>query len=557
MTEQGGFMKALAFFLFLLLFPAAALLAQDDGTQEGGMKTVGGQVTYVTSTQVYGSIGRKHGLRENDTVRVLQKGKSVGVLMVAHLASSSFSANILSKTGTIVKGDSVVARVPRIVVPPRTELTGADTAKMRTVQREAPPALATLEAAASDSREFRIHGRVSMQYYALFNSRISGAAFTQPAARVNLMMDNIMELPLQLQYYSNHRYDARSDDARRGVTQDRWRHRFYQFALNYGEDDGPVRATVGRFVPYTVGGIGTVDGGMLRVQNDAWEAGAIAGSQPGYQNSELNFRDQKVAAYGAYRSGGNAAYFRSSAAFAQTYRDGAVDRGYFYLVNSLSLGGKVTLYQNASLDLYDADDGSGHFQPHLTDLYLSTTWRPIRWVSTTASYANRRSIFFLRSYAGIPDSLFRDARLQNYRLSAGVNIPGGMYASLTASLRTQDNSSETAQSLAGRFTWSNFLESRSNVYLLGSWADNIFNTSTSYGLEINRDLLEGLYTALRLQQYRYTYSGDGSGVNRTTVSLDAYYRLSRLFYLSLSYEHYWEGVVTNDRIYTEISMRLR
>ena len=54
----------------------------------------------------------------------------------------------------------------------------------------------------------------------------------------------------------------------------------------------------------------------------------------------------------------------------------------------------MTLYQNATLDLYDADRGSGNARPHLTDLYLSTTWRPERWLSLTGSFADRRSVYF-------------------------------------------------------------------------------------------------------------------------------------------------------------------
>jgi hypothetical protein len=178
-------------------------------------------------------------------------------------------------------------------------------------------------------------------------------------------------------------------------------------------------------------------------------------------------------------------------------------------------------------------------------------------MSWTASYANRRSVYFLRSFSTVPDSLFLRARLQNYQINAGFNIPGGMYAAVTASLRTQENSDRTATALAGRFTWSNFLNSQSNVYVLGSWSDNIFSTSTSFGVEVNRDLIEGLYSALRLQQYAYTYSQGARSVQRTTLAIETYYRMSRMFYLSLSYERYWESSVTNDRIYTEISMRLR
>jgi len=96
-----------------------------------------------------------------------------------------------------------------------------------------------------------------------------------------------------------------------------------------------------------------------------------------------------------------------------------------------------------------------------------------------------------------------------------------------------------------------------NFYLLGSYADNLFNTSRSLGLEFNRDIVEGLYTAVRLQQYRYVYTQNDRAVDRISVAADVYYRVSGMWYMSLNYERYWEGGAASDRIYSEVTMRLR
>ncbi|MBE0645638.1 MAG: hypothetical protein IH600_16280 [Bacteroidetes bacterium] len=543
-------------FAFVLLAPAAQLAAQESPLREER-----GSVTYVTSTMVYGDLGRRNGLREGDTVFVSDNKGEIASVRVLHLASKSFSGEIIERKGSILQGHALLARVRGIVIPDQPPVL-TDTIKAPVaVRSESTTPVRTEPTRGSRptaETETQLRGRIALQYYAMNSSTATnGLVFSQPAAVLNFTADHLFSMPLQFSYYSNHRYDARGDAARNGVSQDRLRNRFYQLSLQYGGDDLPYTAVVGRFVPYQVGGIGTVDGAMLAGRSGDFEGGIIAGSQPGYTNSEISLQDQKVAAFAGYTGGTDTWQLRSNLAFAQTYRDGAVDRGYFYLVNSMSFGGAVTLYQNATLDLYDADRGNGRSQPHLTDLYLSATWRPERWLSLSGSFADRRSVFFLRSFAALPDSLFNTSRLQNYQVSAGVNIPGGMYASLTASVRTQETSGKAATAYSGRYTWSNFLASRVNIYLLGSYADNLFNTSRSLGFEANRDLIEGLYAALRLQQFRYVYTQNNRALDRISVATDLYYRLGGLWYLSLNYERYWEGGIASDRIYTEISMRLR
>jgi hypothetical protein len=537
-----------------MLLQTATLCAQ----QTGPLKEEKGTVTYVTSTTVYGDLGRKHGLREGDTVFVNNAGGRVASLRVLHLSSKSFSAEVLEKSATILQGNALLARVRLMVEQPRPKPV-VDSAVTFPVERVPTPATAPLVSggSAAGHEAARIRGRLALQYYAMNSAATSGLAFSQPAAVLNFTAEHLLELPLQFSYYSNHRYDARSGDARAGVDQNRLRNRFYQFALQYGGEAEPYTAVLGRFIPYQVGGIGTVDGVMLAGRSGAFEGGVLAGSQPGYRDSELSLKDQKIAAFAGYTHEEDIWRLRSNLAFAQTYRDGAVDRGYFYLVNSVSLGNEITLFQNASLDLYDADRGSGRSRPHLTDLYLSATWRPERWLSLTGAFADRRSVYFLRSFASIPDSLFNQSRLRNYSLSAGVNIPGGMYASVSASLRAQENSGSPASAYSARYTFSNLLSSRVNVYLLGSYADNLYNTARSMGIEANRDLFEGFYTALRLQQYRFVYTANNRALDRITAALDVYYRIGTLWYLSVNYERYWEGGIGSDRIYSEISVRWR
>lgn len=526
------------------------------------MQEVKGRVTYVTTTMVYGDLGTRSGLVEGDTVYVDGATAPLATLRVRHLSSKSFSAEVLEKHATILEGQPVRARV-RVPQPPPRPVLAPDSSAVPDVRagtarpRHSAAGTADQGGDASSPPGGRIRGRLSLQYYALHSSASAGLAFSQPGAVLSFTADQLFALPLEFSYYSNHRYDARGDDLRAGTGQARLRHRFYQFALKYGEANATITGILGRFIPYQVGGIGTVDGVMLAAQSGRFEGGILAGAQPGYRDSELNLNDQKFALYLGYTQGERAWQLRSNVAFAQTYRDGAVDRGYLYLVNNLSLSGTVTLYQNATLDLYDADHGEGRSRPHLTDLYLSGNWRPSRGLSVTAAFADRRSVYFLRSFASMPDSLFNPSRMRNCQLSTGINIPGGMYASLSASLRTQEQDDNASTAYSARYSVTDLFSSGSNLSLLGTFADNIYNTARSMGVEANRDILDGLHAALRVLQYRFVYTIHDRVLDRLSAAVDLYYRLGGVWFLSLNYERYWEGGIGSDRMYTELRMRLR
>ena len=535
----------------MILCQGAVLFAQDAVPREER-----GRVSYVTSTTVYADVGRRNGFREGDTLKVLRGGKVVALLQIENLSSKSASARVLGKDVTIVKDDvvagTVVPLAPLPVIEKQRDSASIPIQAADAKAEERSPVLLAEEEGAFA----HIKGRVALQYYGLQSSTSSSLAFSQPAAVVDFTLDDLADLPLAFSWYSNHRYDARDGAVRRGVAQPRWRNRFYEAALSYGADADALSASFGRFVPYQVGGIGTVDGLMLRGRSKGWEGGMIAGSQPDYVNSAYSPEDRKWAAYAGYSEQWSDQRFWSNLAYAQTYRGGALDRGYFYLVSTYGLGGTVNMYQNATVDMYDADRGSGHQNPHLTDLYLSATVRPIRTLALTGSYANRRGIYFLRSFASLPDSLFNSSRLQQYQLSAGMNIPGGMHAAITGLLRTEASLSRPANSISARYTWADLFSSRMNFYLFASLSDNVSSRSRMLGGEINRDLFQSLYTAIRLQQYRISYNSPRD-VSSTTLTLDLYYRFSTMLYLSLSYEHYWEGALSSNRIYTEASVRFR
>lgn len=514
-----------------------------------------GKLTYVTSATAYVDLGMNNGFDVGDTLRVTKNGSTLVVLVVTNVASKSMATRIVSKNGLIKDGDAV-AGAARHTAERRQAQVKSDTTTSHV------PAITETKSAVSSSGQTplsdgtQIHGRVSLQYYALASSTTSGFEFTQPAVVFSLNADNIFDMPLQFSLYSNHRYDARTQDKRIGVTPDRLANRVYQFTLQYGKTDGPLGVSVGRFISPVVGGVGTFDGVMIASRTGNWEAGVVGGTQPGYKNSEVSFADPKFAMYVSYAAGDyQTTRYQGSVAYAQTYKSSALDRGFMYMQNVLSLGSDISFYQNANFDLYDLEKNTTTTSFHLSDLFVSTTYRPLRWLTASGSYAIRRNVYFLHSFGFIPDSLFDKSNYQNIQLSFGMNLPMAMFFSLSGSTRLKEGDSRGANALSIRYTWANFFDLQTNMYLTGSVADNVFSKSTSYGLEFNRDIIQDIYAGFKAQKYNYTFSGGNRTLDRTTFSADIYYRISKMFYASLSLERYWEAAITSDRLYMDCTMR--
>lgn len=524
-----------------------------------------GKVTYLTSTSAYVNLGTNHGFDVGDTLRIMNKGKVAAILHVATVASKSLSAIILSKNTDLREGDEVVgftARSPKTVQQPiQTTNSPGRTDTDTTHSRSIPSSPSTTQQAQVPSQESHeeniIHGRLGLQYYALYNNSNSQLEFSQPAAVLNFTLDKIFGAPLAFNFYLNSRYDARSQQLRTGVDYPRMTNRVYEASLKYGRDSSLINFLFGRFVAPVIGGVGTFDGAMVTMQKGDLQFGIVAGTQPGWRNSDVQLSNPKFSAFASYQTGDySSTRYQGSFAYAQQYYSNNLDRGFFYLQNTVTFSNSLSLYQNADFDLHDLVNGENKTSLHLSDFFLSASYRPLNWLSASGSYAIRRNIYFLESFKFIPDSLFDKSFLQNVQLSVGIRLPMTMYLTTTGSLRLKEGDPRNATSLLANWSWADIFNSQVGMYISGNIADNIYNKSNSIGIDIHRDIIQDLYVSLKARRYSYIYSSSSRTINRTTIGADILYRMSRMLYSSVSYERYFEESLTTDRLYAELSIRL-
>lgn len=535
-------------FLLGILFGLVAL-----APQIRAQKIFNGKITYLTSTSAYVDLGTNHGFDVGDTLFVVQKDKHVAVLRVATIASKSLSAAILSKEGTLKEGDEVRGATMRS--PKTIERTIVRDTILPPPASSAQPTQANV-AEPSPLQTTVVNGRFGVQYYAMYNGTARSLDFSQPAAVLNFTVDKILGAPLAFDFYVNSRYDARRQELRSGSDYPRMTNRVYDASLRYGTDASLLSFQMGRFIAPVIGGVGTFDGGMITVLQSGVQMGIVAGTQPGWKNSEVQLSAPKFAAFVSTQSGDyRSAYYQGSVAYAQQYYAKALDRGFIYLQNSVTFSNSLSLYQNANVDLHDIVGAERKVSPHLSDFFLSASYRPFTWLSTSGSYAIRRNIYFLESFKGIPDSLFDKSFLQNVQLSLGFRLPFTLYLTTTGAIRKKEGDTRAATSLLANLSWADIAGSQIGAYISGNIADNVYNKSSSIGIDVHRDFFDDIYLSMKARRYFYNYSSSNRTIARTTVGTDILYRVSKAIYSTLSYERYFEESSTTDRLYIETSLR--
>ncbi len=539
------------------VFPGIAaalslLLLSAGGGELRAQNTFNGKVTYLTSTTAYVDLGTNQGFDVGDTLRVMKKGDVAALLIVQTIASKSMSTLIAGKKTDLREGDAVVGvtfRAPKPVppsVPPDTSAGAPPPVTAQVVKPPPPPAAGVNN----------IHGRIGLQYYGMWTTASPDLAFSQPAAVISFNGDKLLGTTLSFSFYSNSRYDLRSQALRVGTDNPRLTNRIYDASIGYDLPGGALQMRLGRFIVPVIGGVGTFDGIAGTGQAGKMQFGVALGTQPGWRNSDLQINGPKFAAFATFTEGDYAkTYYQGSVAYAQQYYMNRLDRGFFYIQNSATFPSSLSLYQNANFDMHDLVQGERKISPHLTDFFLSASYRPLNWISTSGSYAVRRNIFFLQSFGDIPDSLFDRSLLQNAQLSLGFRLPWTMYLTTAGTLRLKEGDSRVARSLMLNYSWADIAGSALGMYLTGSVADNIYNTSTSYSVELHRDLFRDLYVSLRANRYGYTYTATNRSILRTTVGTDILFRVSKMLFATISYERYFEQPQSTDRLYLELSAR--
>ena len=228
-------------------------------------------VTYLTVTTAYINAGSEDGLRDSMQLDVFRKGRRVGAVRVAFLASHQASCDIVDTVQALAVGDSA-RYVP--VSPPRTT-AAAPAGGWRPASRASPV----------------LTGTVGLEYFSVSGS---GVRLSQPGIDLRLSAGPAGSPLTSVVDLRERRATTAAPGAPASVAGES---RVYQAVVRWQPSGSPVRVGLGRQFVEGVSALGLMDGLQITRETQAWAVGAFFGTQPGLSDLEFSSDIRMLGAY--------------------------------------------------------------------------------------------------------------------------------------------------------------------------------------------------------------------------------------------------------------------
>ncbi len=441
-----------------------------------GPSTRTARVTFLTSSSVYISAGKAEGLAEGIRVNVVRAGRSVAELRVAFVSTHQSSCQIVSKTDSLVLGDSV-----------RFQPVDAarDSSPAATARAPAPRPVSPRPSRRSNVG--RIRGRIGLYYLSVEQRDSLGGRFSQPSGDIRLTGVGLGGSPigLVLDLRSRHQVQVLP-----GGTNHHDQTRVYQAAVSWQAPGSPYRFTTGRQYAPGISSVGLVDGASAEVGLPAWDYGLFAGTQPELIN--LGFSSD-VALLGGYlrRHNRPESLRRWSVTLGASgsYLNGYTNREFMYLQGNY-VTRRLSIYAVQEVDYYRPwrrIDGERAVSP--TSTFANIQFLVATGFSLTTGVDNRRSARLYRDVVN-PATVFDDTFRRG--VWGGFSVRAARHFQASVDARTNGGASS--------------------------------GTANTFTLALGADRLTPLGMSLRSRSTRYTTGGRQGWLNSVSFGIEPFGR---------------------------------
>ena len=532
--------------VFLLLFAVISLKGQTAG------ETRQGEVSYITTQNVYVKFQSTAGISAGDTLFLLQNGESRPALIVKDLSSISCVCSAIAGM-KISANDKMIAR-PKTTVPlkqPAVEVLPvvpevAVKVDTTLVQKEKPV-----------ERKQNVSGRISVSSYSNFSSV---ADFSQRMRYTfALNANNISDSKLSAETYISfshkiNEWDVVKEDIFNGL-------KIYSLSLSYAINPKNY-ICVGRKINTRISNVGAVDGVQYETRIRSFTAGAFAGTRPDYENYSFN---ASLVQYGAYVSHDHKTAkgeMQSSLAFVEQMNNGNTDRRFAYFQHSNALLPGLYFFGSVEADLYrkvlNTTDSSytKDNSPSLSNVYVSLRYRVIKQLSLSLSYSARQNIIYYETYKNIIDQLLDMAGTQGYMFQANYRPGKNISLGANAGYRFSKQDPRPTKNLYSYITYSNVPWLHASATISATLTETSYTSGQIYSLGLSRDLLPGkLYGGLNYRFVNYKFVSNEAPLTQHMGEINLTWRVMKKLLCSLNYEGTFETQRNYNRVYINLTQR--
>ena len=528
---------------FILL--AAVALAGAQGKKEYRYA-----VSYVSASVVYIDAGREQRIAIGDTLRILRSGKIIGSVTVSAVSIHSCAAQPQSPQQVFAIGDSAAIE-KNIPIEKTQPSTSAIKDSASAPHSAAQSRGAVVVPSGSDNI---VSGRFGLQYSGI-SAEDSRFNYSQPSALFRLDVANVYGTGTAFSMYSRNYYDLSDAYNRYGETS-RLKNRVYELSLQRDLPDGAYGYGLGRMTSRFVGGLGTFDGAQFYVRQNNITAGIIYGAKVGDRAMEVDGDDRKGALFVNYRSGTDFLHqYDGTIAYARQLYEGALDREFIYIQNSLMLGSALSMYESTEMELNDITHGVRTPALSLSNTFLSVSYYPLQWFSANVGYDATRSVYLFETMKEFPDTLFDKNIMQGFRAGTNFRLPYFMSVSLNGSYRTKKGDERNSYKLDATFRMSDIAGSDVSAGLRYSDIVGVYTNGSNWTLDLDRTFFRTLSLSMRYDYYAYPISALSQSYITQTLTANINYRISRALYSSRSVDRVIDATMNSYRMYGEIGIR--
>jgi hypothetical protein len=498
-----------------------------------------GEVTFVTSNNVYVKFDNTENIQIGDTILQLDSNKPC--LVVNNKSSTSLVCIPINNCRS-EKGDKMTIKYSIPIVKPS-----------KVVMKELEEDTATYIAEGNTSGYTEdIRGRISASSYnTLFSDREDRSRYM---ARFSLNANHIKNSKFSFFTYMNYRYSVVPENSI--IANNPSYFRVYNLALKY--DVNPhLNFTLGRRINPRAWSLGAIDGLQGEWLFGKNYIGGVVGFRPDIYQYDFNSNLFEYSAYFGRVSNSEQLNSDVTIGYVVQKNGNAIDRRYIFFQYSATLFRKLNLFSSLETDIYSRLNGEQTNDPRLTNLYLSAGYRFSRKVDVTVSYDSRKRVIFYETYESEIERMLDDD-IARQGIRARINVRPFKYISAGFSYNKRfqsdlDNKADNyymyaslskVPGIGGRFMLS-YNINNSNYVENKIW-------SFRYSRTIVKNKLNGeLYYRL----LNYNYINNSSNFMQNYLGANLSYSITKKLMFSISGEVSAYNQEKNYRIYAKIAQR--
>ncbi len=515
-------------------------------------KTVEGNISYITSQNVYVKFSSTKDIDVGDTLFIENEGRKIPALKVENISSISCVCVPLSNL-ILAKGDKVMAITREVI-----KKTNLQTEPILVQEPEKLNIKGNIDQ--KDTADIKmakpeqdISGRFSVSSYSNFSNSPANSSqrfrYTL-AANVDHISDSKFSLESYISFaHSNTNWDAVKSNIFNGL-------KIYNFALKY-EPNETISLAFGRKINNNISNIGAIDGLQFEKRFKSFFLGGFAGSRPDYRDYSFNFNLLQFGAYGGnVFTSKNKGEMRTTIAIVEQRNNNKTDRRFAYLQHTNSLAKNLFFMGTAELDLYKSVNGQNQSAFNFTNLYFMLRYRAFRWASFSVTYSARKNIIYYETYKDYLERLIDDATMQGY--SVQVNFRPFKFLSIgaKAGYRHRDGDARPTKNLNAYMTFTQIPAVKVTTTLSATLLETNYMNGKIYSVGLSRDIIPGkIYCSVdyRLVNYKYTFYDESLVQHVGDINLS--WRMMKKVSLSFTYEGTFEKSLQYNRIYLNLSSR--